>query len=158
MSPTPLYFEDLHLGDEFLSPARTVTEADVTLFAGLTGDHNPLHTDEEFAKRTPFGRRIAHGLLGLSMAVGLASRLGLFDGTGIGFLGLEWSFVAPIFLGDTIRVRFSVEQKRATKKPDRGVLVLATEVLNQRGEVVQRGKRTYLVRSRGVVSEPAAES
>ena len=148
MGPLPFYFEDLRIGDEFTSPARTITEADVTLFAGLSGDHNPLHTDEEFAKQTPFGRRIAHGLLGLSVAVGLASRLGLFDGTGIGFLGLEWSFLAPIFLGDTIRARFVVEEKRETKKPDRGVLVLATEVVNQRGEVVQRGKRTYLVRTR----------
>ena len=148
MSRAPAYFEDLRIGEEFLSPARTITEADVTLFAGLTGDHNPLHTDEEFAKQTPFGRRIAHGLLGLSVAVGLASRLGLFDGTGIGFLGVEWSFLAPIFLGDTIRARFVVEEKRETKKPDRGVLVLATEVMNQRGDVVQRGKRTYLVRTR----------
>src|SRR3990172_401500 len=114
MPPAPLYFEDLRIGDQFVSPGRTITEADVTLFAGLSGDYNPLHTDEEFAKQTPFGRRIAHGLLGLSMAVGLASRLGLFDGTGIGFLGLEWSFVGPIFLGDTIRARFAVEEKRPT--------------------------------------------
>lgn len=143
-----LFFEDFSVGDAFTAPGRTVTDAEIALFAGLSGDFNPLHTDEEFAKTTPFGRRVAHGALGLSLAIGLASRLGLFDGTGLAFLGVEWSFRRPIFVGDTVHVRFTVREKRAAKKPGGGILVLATELVNQRGEIVQEGNRTYLVRTR----------
>jgi acyl dehydratase len=147
--PPPYHFDDLAIGQEFRTPARTITEADVVLFAGLSGDYNPLHTDEELAQRGPFGRRVAHGLLGLAVAVGLSSRLNLFEGTGLAFLGLEWSFAQPIFLGDTVHVRFSVREKRETKRPDRGIVILETELLNQRGEVAQRGTRTYLLRRCG---------
>jgi acyl dehydratase len=143
-----LFFEDFSIGDQFATPGRTVTDAEIALFAGLSGDFNPLHTDEEFAKTTPFGRRVAHGVLGLALAIGLSSRLGLFDGTGLAFLGVEWSFRRPIFIGDTVHVRFTVRDKRPAKKPGGGILALATELVNQRGEIVQEGSRTYLVRTR----------
>lgn len=142
------YFEDFAVGERFASPARTVTEADIALFAGISGDFNPLHTDEEFAKETPYGRRIAHGLLVLAMVSGLNQRLGLFDGTTIAFLGLTWNFRRPVFPGDTIRFEMEIAEKRETSHPDRGILVRAYRVLNQRGELCQEGTMTVMMRRR----------
>lgn len=142
------YFEDFSIGQEFISPARTVTEHDVMEFAGLSGDYNPLHTDTEFCRQTQFGRPIAHGLLGLTITSGLTSRLGLFDGTAVAFLGLTWSFSGPIFFGDTIHARMVVKEKRETSKLDRGILIRQVEVINQRGEVVQKGELSLMVRRR----------
>lgn len=109
--PRGRYFEEFEIGDEVETAARTVTETDVMLFAGLSGDYNQLHTDAEFARGTLFGERIAHGLLGLSIASGLASRLGFVEGTAEAFTGLEWKFRGPIKIGDTIRVRLKVQRK-----------------------------------------------
>jgi acyl dehydratase len=140
------YFEDFEVGEEYISPARTVTESDVVLFAGLTGDYNPLHTDEEFAKGTVFKKRIAHGLLGLSIVSGLVMRLGVFDGTIIAFLGLDWKFTGPIFIGDTIHFRMKIAEKRETSKPDRGILIREVSLINQRDEVVQKGTMTIMMK------------
>ena len=107
-----LYFEDFELGQEFITRSRTITEADVVAFAGLSGDFNPLHTDEEFAKKTVFGTRIAHGLLGLSIASGLINQLGIAEKTVMAFLGLNWTFKAALKFGDTISVRQRVLEKR----------------------------------------------
>jgi acyl dehydratase len=142
------YFEDLTTGETFTSPARTVTEADIVMFSAISGDHNPLHTDAEFARTTPFGQRIAHGLLGLAMITGLMGRLGLFEGTAIAFLGLKWRFTAPIFIGDTVHVEMTISEKRETSNPERGVLVREVKLLNQRGEVVQEGTMDVMVRRR----------
>ena len=142
------YWEDLVVGEEFVSPARTITEADIVNFAGLSGDWNPIHTDEEHAKKTPFQRRIAHGLLGLSIASGLFTRTPLavsLQSTVIAFLGLTWNFTAPIFIGDTIRVKIVVKEKRETKKRERGIVIFERIVLNQRDEVVQRGETTLMI-------------
>ena len=140
-----LYYEDFAVGDEFITPSRTVTEADIVLFAGLSGDYNPLHTDEEFAKQTPFGGRIAHGLLGLSIASGLQARLGVLDGTVIAFLGLTWSFKGPVRAGDTIKLRMKTVEKRASSKPGRGVVKFALSVVNHRGDVVQEGEQVIML-------------
>jgi len=143
-----LHFEDFEVGAETVTDSRTVTEADVVAFAGLSGDYNPLHVDAEFARSTPFGERIAHGLLGLAIASGLVSRTGAIEGTALAFLGTEWRFTAPIKLGDTITVRSRVAEKRETSKADRGVVIFAVEVVNQHGEVVQEGTQTLLMRRR----------
>lgn len=143
-----IYFDDFSIGQEFISPARTVTEYDVMVFAGLSGDYNPLHTDVEFCKQTQWGKPLAHGMLGLSIATGLTSRMGLFDGTAIAFAGLSWKFTGPIFFGDTIHVRMVVKEKRETSKKDRGVLIRDVELINQRGEVVQKGDFSLLMRRR----------
>ena len=114
----PMHLEDFKAGQETRTPARTVTEADVVAFAGLSGDFNPIHTDAEFAAATPFKQRIAHGALGLSIATGLGARTGMLDGTAIAFLGIEdWKFSKPIFLGDTVQVRMTVTDVRASSKP-----------------------------------------
>jgi len=122
-----------------------VTEADITAFAGLSGDYNPLHTDEEFAKTTVFGSRVAHGLLVLSMVSGLKARLGLSEGTVMAFLGLEWSFKRPVLPGDTIRAKVITKEKRETSKPDRGIVIQKVQVINQRGEVAQEGEHILMV-------------
>ncbi len=144
-----LYWDEFKLGQVFESGARTITEADITAFAALSGDWNPLHCDAEFAKKTQFGQRIAHGLLGLTVASGLGDREGILEGTLIAFLGMEWSFKAPIFIGDTIRQRRTVIEKTESKQSERGVMKLKVEILNQKNEVVQEGVRTLLMRRKG---------
>jgi acyl dehydratase len=145
----PMVLEDFAAGQETRTPARTVTEADVTAFAGLSGDYNPIHTDAEFAAATPFRQRIAHGVLGLAIVTGLGSRTGMLDGTAIAFLGIEdWKFSKPILLGDTVHVRMTVTEVRPSSKPGSGVLKRKMELVNQRGEVVQSGVFVTLVRAR----------
>jgi acyl dehydratase len=146
--PPRRYWEEFEIGEEYLSPGRTVTEADIVAFAGLSGDYNVLHTDEEFMKGTPFGRRIAHGLLGLAIQAGLGQRATPVQPATIAFLGLTWRFEKPIFIGDTIRVRMRVAEKRATSRPDRGIIVWDRAVLNQRDEVVQSGQTTLMIERR----------
>jgi acyl dehydratase len=141
-----MFFEEFEVGQVFKSRGRTVTEADIVNFAGLSGDYNPLHTDEEFAKKTIFGKRIAHGMLGLTISTGLSQRLGILDDTIMAFLGLEWSFRAPIFIGDTVHLEQTVKSKRETSKPDRGIIVFESKLINQNGESVQEGSRTVMVR------------
>jgi len=143
-----LWFDDLEVGRSWSSPTRTVTESDVGAFAGLTGDRFPLHTSETFAAASPYGTRIAHGLLGLTFAHGLMwARTGELDESVIAFLGIsDWSFDAPIRLGDTIGVDYEVAERRASRtKPDRGVVSFGVRVLNQSAELVQHGTKTLLV-------------
>ncbi len=142
------YFEDFTVGQEYETPGRTITEHDVMLFAGLSGDYNQLHTNSEFCKETQFGARIAHGLLGLSVTGGLLSRLGLAEGTTIAFLGLTWDFTGPIFLGDTVHAKMTIDDKRETSKKDRGIITRRVELINQHGKVVQQGKMVIMVRKR----------
>lgn len=141
----PLYFDDFYVGQEFITKARTVTEADIVNFAALSWDTNQLHTDAEFAKKTPFGERIAHGMLGLVIHAGLSQMMGITEGTIIAFLGLTWSFPLPIRIGDTIHVVQRVKEMKETSNPERGVLTFEKEVVNQKGEVVQKGTTTILL-------------
>ena len=140
------YWDDIEVGEAYESPGRTVTEADIVLFAGLSGDYNVLHTDAEFMKGSIFGERIAHGLLGLSIQSGLLTRAMAPYAT-IAFGGLRWKFKAPIKIGDTIRVRARVVTKQETKT-DRGLVTLERTVVNQRGEVVQQGETDLIVERR----------
>lgn len=141
-------FEDLEVGWRVRTAGRTVTEADIVLFAGLSGDYTPLHTDAEYARGTLFGERIAHGLLGLAIASGLAARLGFLEETVEAFTGLEWRFRAPIRIGDTIHAEIEVAQKRPAPDGRSGFVVFNVQVRNQRGEIVQKGQWTLLVRGR----------
>jgi acyl dehydratase len=142
------YFEEIQVGDEYLSPGRTVTEADIVAFAGLSGDYNVLHTDAEFMRTSIFGERIAHGLLGLAIQSGLGMRAMPRPFATIAFLGLRWRFKGPIKIGDTIKVRIEVTDKRETSKPDRGIVTLQRSIVNQRGEVVQEGETDIMVERR----------
>lgn len=144
--PRGRYFEDFQVGDRVVTAGRTITETDVVLFAGISGDYNPLHTDAEYARTMMFGERVAHGLLGLAVASGLAMQLGFLEGTVEAFTGLEWKFKAPIRLGDTIHVEAEVAQRRPLGQG--GLIVFNMAVINQRGETVQKGQWTVLVRGR----------
>ncbi len=146
--PNRQYFEDIEVGDEYLSPGRTITEADIVAFAGLSGDYNVLHTDAEFMKTSIFGERIAHGLLGLSISSGLGTRAVPRPFATMAFLGLRWRFKGPIKIGDTIKVRMKVTAKKETSKPDRGIVTVQRAVLNQRGEIVQEGDTELMIERR----------
>jgi 3-hydroxybutyryl-CoA dehydratase len=141
---TRLFYEDLNVGDEDQSTGRTVTETDVVSFAGLSGDFNNMHIDEEFAKKTVFGTRVAHGLCVLSIASGLwftMPRLAT-----IAFMGLEdWRFSDAVKFGDTIRITRKLVEKREHKRPNMGFLIFEVDVHNQDNKIVQKGKWVILV-------------
>lgn len=149
-----LYFEDLSPGDTFLSNGRTVTETDVVNFAGLSGDFNQIHLDAEAAKDSMYGQRVAYGLLGVSIATGLLDRLGIFRESMAAMLEIEsWTFAAPVFIGDTVRLRLTIEETRLTSRGDRGIVRRRLELLNQRDEVVQSGIITVMALCRPVAAE-----
>ena len=145
--PRGRYFEEFEIGDEVETSTRTITETDVMVFAALSGDHNPLHTDAEFAKGTLFGERIAHGLLGLAVASGLTAQLGFVEGTTEAFIGLEWKFRAPIKFGDTVHLQAKVKQKKAMPRLGGGFITFDVKLLNQQDETVQKGTWTVLIKS-----------
>jgi 3-hydroxybutyryl-CoA dehydratase len=151
-----LFFEDFAVGDSIKSAARTITEADIVAFAALSGDWNAIHTDAEFAGQGMFGGRIAHGLLGLSVASGLAMRLGFLEDTTLAFLGLEWKFKLPIMIGDTIHLTATVSNLRAVRRLGGGVVEFGVELLNQRGQVVQLGSWSMLIKSRPALGSTPA--
>lgn len=143
------YFEDFEVGQRILTAGRTITESDIVTFAGLSGDYNQIHTDAEFSKNTPFGQRVAHGLLGLSIASGLAMRTGVLEGTVLAFREINnWKFSHPIFIGDTIHVELKVIETKALPRLGGGSVVIELAVKNQRGETVMKGAWTALVASR----------
>jgi len=142
-----LGFDDLEVGDEWESPARTVTETDIVLFAGLSGDHNPLHSDYELAKTGPFGRPVAHGLLTLAIATGLYSHAPRVDT--LAFLAiLEWKFLLPVVFGDTIKVVSRVVAIDPQARGRRGVVTWQRQIFNQNMQIVQEGRTQTLIRSR----------
>lgn len=144
-----LYFEEFSVGQRITSVGRTVAESDIMTFAGLTGDYNQIHTDATFASGTQFGRRIAHGLLGLSIAVGLLMRTGVLEGTVLAFREIvEWKFVKPVFIGDTIHAEMEVKEKKALPRIRGGQALVAMEVRNQDDETLMRGTLAVLVASK----------
>ena len=141
-----LYFEEFNVGDTVTSAGRTITEADVVSFAALSGDWNAIHVDAEFAKSGMFGERIAHGLLGLSVASGLAVQLGFIEGTVIAFMGIDWKFRGAIKIGDTIHVQAQIAEKKAMPRLGGGLVTMNVEVLNQQGETTQKGTWSMLMK------------
>ena len=153
MPPRGLYFEDFEVGYKVQSNGRTISEADIMAFAGLSGDWNPIHVDAEYARTAMFGERVAHGLLGLSIASGLAMQMGFLDQTVEAFTGLEWKFRAPIKIGDTILVEAELKDKKLAPGGASGFVEFNVAVKNQRGERVQRGTWMIVVKCK-----PKAES
>ncbi|MFZ5818597.1 MAG: MaoC/PaaZ C-terminal domain-containing protein [Chloroflexota bacterium] len=144
-----LYFEEFQVGQKITTVGRTIAESDIFAFAGLSGDYNQLHTDAEFSKGTPFGQRVAHGLLGLSVASGLIMRTGVLEGTVIAFREINnWKFVSPVFIGDTIHVEVEVAETKALPRIGGGSIVIALDVKKQTGETVMKGTWTALVLSK----------
>jgi len=144
-----LYFEEFSVGEKLVTGKRTITEDDIMTFAKLTGDVNRIHTDPEFSKTTIFGKQVAHGLLGLSIALGLAWETGMLDGTVIAFREVrEWKFVKPVFIGDTIYVSMETIETKALPRLNGGSVTIAPEVKNQNEEVCHRGSWTVLMMSK----------
>ncbi len=140
------YLDDYAVGEKFISPARTITEADIVNFAGLTGDWHPLHTDMTYAAKTPFKERIAHGMLTLSVGMVLPFRLGPYSSflpkSFIAFYGMESvRFTGPAKIGDTIHCKVEVTET-TDKGAGRGVLTTQNRILNQRGELLV----TYVIK------------
>lgn len=152
MSPLPssqgMYFEEFQPGQQIVTAGRTIGESDVLAFAGLSGDFNPIHTDAEFSKSTPYGQRIVHGLLCLSIAVGLTMRSGFLGGTVLAFREIaDWKFVKPVLLGDTIRAEVEVAETKALPRLHAGMVMLTVTVKNQHDETTMKGNWTALVAS-----------
>ncbi len=151
-----LTFEQFEVGDTYVSQSRTVTEADVVAFAGLSGDFNPLHTDALFASQTPFGERIAHGMLIASMATGMSNWTGIFEGTTIALMEQVIRYKGAVKLGDTIHLELTVAAKKETSKSDRGVVTFDTQVINQEGTTVIEGQWVIMMRREAEVQEVAS--
>ena len=139
------YWDDATEGDECLSPTYEMTEARINAYAELTGDFTPVHIDEAYARTTPFGTRVAHGLLGLSIADGLKTQSEYRFLPGMS-LGWTWDFLLPIKIGDTLHVKFRVTGLRASRsRPGWGIVILPSELINQHGEVVQKGEHRLMI-------------
>jgi acyl dehydratase len=141
-----LYFEEFSVGQKIETGKRVVSDSDIMTFADLTGDNNRIHTDEEFSKAGPFGKRVAHGLLGLSVTMGLAWRTGILDGTVIAFREInEWKFIKPIFIGDTVCAELNIVEAKALPRIGGGSVLIRAELKNQNDEVCMKGDLTVLV-------------
>ncbi|ARJ39585.1 acyl dehydratase [Sporosarcina ureae] len=144
-----MFYEDFQVGDVYFSPSRTVTEADIVNFAGLSGDYNALHTDEEYARDSIFGQRIAHGMLGMVIASGLFTRTdlnGRMSPTLLALLGIDsWKFISPIKINDTIRLEIEIADKRETSQGGKGIVFFKRKVINQNGDLLQEGTTPMLI-------------
>ena len=142
MEAAPFTFDTLEVGTKLVSGGRTITETDHGLFAMLSGDWEPIHCDEEFARSTPIGGRLVHGTLGITLAMGglqsglLRSRDPLIAALGI----KEWNYRAPLFIGDTVHLEIEIASKRLTSKGDRYIVERIMRLINQNGVVVQEGR------------------
>ena len=144
-----LFFEEFSAGQKIISVGRTITESDVVSFAGLTGDYNLIHTDMEYSKTTPFGQRVAHGLLCLSIGMGLATRTGFIEGTVLAFREImSWKFVKPVFIGDTIHIELEVLETKEIRRLGGGLIQIKADIKNQHGDVTARGTWEALIASR----------
>ena len=143
------YFEEFSVGQKIVTEKRTITENDIMTFAALSGDDNRIHTDPEFSKTTPFGKQIAHGILGLAIASGLAWQTGILDGAVIAFREInEWKFVAPVFIGDVVQAEMEVTGTKALPRIGGGAVTIKFKMKNQKDEVCQRGIWNVLVMSK----------
>jgi Acyl dehydratase len=148
-SPADWFFEDFAVDQVFHTQGRTITEADIVSFAGWSWDTNPVHTDAVHSAAGRFGEPIAHGLLGLSVALGLVSRLGVFERCSIALLGIDgWRFEHPVVVGDTVRCTLRITGTRATSNGTAGILDRELILTNQDDTVVQRGNIGLMVARR----------
>ena len=146
--PRGMYLEDFEVGKVYESGGRTITEADIVNFAGVSGDFNPLHMNEEFAKTNLFGKRIAHGALGFVISTGLSNQTGLFEGTTIAFMEMSLKYLAPLCIGDTVHVEMTPQEILPGKKPGRGILKLLVKLVNQDSTVIFESPQVLMMKAR----------
>ena len=140
------YFDDFKLGESFETNGVTIDQGDISQFAGLSGDYNPLHTDEEYAKATQFKGRIAHGMLAVAKMTGKFNQLGFWDGSVMAMLETGWTFMRPVKAGDTISAKITVAELKESSKKDKGAVTLKFEVFNQKDEMTLEGFLKLLMR------------
>lgn len=138
------YCDDVRVGEEGVTPEVTVTRAMIEAYADLSGDHTPIHVDEEFARKSHFGGIVAHGLFGLSLADGLKTRGTLRFPPGAS-LGWTRDFLKPVRPGDRLHVRYRIGSMRLVGKPGWGIVVLPAELVNRDGEIVQKGEHKLMI-------------
>jgi acyl dehydratase len=146
--PRGRYFEEFEVGQSIMTAGRTITESDIVNFAGISGDYNQMHVDAEYAAGGEFGERVAHGLLIVSITIGLLVQTGVMEGTVLAFRELDWKFSLPVMIGETIRAMFEITETKALPRLGGGSIVGKVSVLNQDDRVVQRGNIVVLVRSK----------
>ena len=149
-----LYFEEFLVGQRIITAGRTITEADVVNFAGVSGDFNQMHVDADYSKNSAFGQRVAHGLLVLSVISGLAVHTGVMEGTVIAFREVsEWKFAKPVFIGDTVKAELEVKEVKEIRRIGGGSVTIEVDVLNQNGEIVMKGNWVVLIKSRPILAD-----
>jgi acyl dehydratase len=154
MSPIPsgprgMYFDEFQVGQRITTAGRTITEADIVSFAGLSGDYNQIHVDADYSAKAPFGQRVAHGLLVTSIASGLAMQTGVMEGTVLAFREInEWKFIKPVFIGDTVHVVLEVKETKDLRRIGGGSVTIEISVINQKDETVMKGVWTVLIAAR----------
>jgi acyl dehydratase len=150
-----IYFEDYEIGQKMVTRGRTITEADLVMFAGLTGDYNPMHTNAEYAKESMVRQRVAHGMLVLSYAVGQAYQLGFLERTVLSFRSVDMKFSVPVYIGDTIHAELIVKEKKEARRLGGGTVLIEVRIIKQDGQVAQRGEWVALVASRAAQADSA---
>lgn len=155
--PMGYYFEEVEIGQTFVTRRRTITEADIVQFAALTGDYNPMHTDAEYMKTHQMGQRIAHGMLTLSYAIGQIYQLGFMERTVIAFRGLNMKFSLPVFIGDTLHSVIKISEKKEARRMGGGIVTAEIKIINQEGKTVQSGTMTLVLALRPTDAEAEAQ-
>jgi acyl dehydratase len=143
-----MYFDDFTVGNKYTTGGRTITETDLILYSGISGVYSPLHLDEEYCKNTIFKKRIAHGPLILSISNGLVGMLNLCEDSVVALMEMEWKFLKPVFIGDTIRVTETVHSKKNTRNAERGIVIFSRSIQNQNQEEVQKGIIVVLIKKK----------
>jgi 3-hydroxybutyryl-CoA dehydratase len=147
--PRGMYFYEFQPGQQVITAGRTITEADIVAFAGLSGDFNQMHVDAAYSQASFFGQRVAHGLLVLSIASGLMVQTGVLEGTVIAFREIEnWKFSKPVFIGDTVHAVLEVMETRAMRRLGGGSVTIDVSVKNQNDDTVMKGSLIVLVAER----------
>ncbi len=147
--PRGMYFDEYQSGQCIITAGRTISEADIVNFAGLSGDFNQMHVDAAYSAQTPFGQRVAHGLLVTSIASGLAVQTGVMEGTVIAFREIsEWKFIKPVFIGDTVHAELEVRETKDLRRVGGGAVTIDIDVINQRQETVMKGTWVVLIAHR----------
>ena len=148
-SPRGMYFEEFQPGQKIISPGRTITESDIVNFAGISGDYNQMHVDAAYCAATPFGQRVAHGLLVMSVVSGLSVQTGVMEGTVLAFREVkDWKFAKPVFIGDTIHAEMEVSETKLLRRIGGGSVTIEVKVLNQNSDVVMKGTWIVLIASK----------
>lgn len=153
--PVGYFFEDYEVGQIMISRGRTITESDIVQFGSLTGDFNPMHFDADYMQDHMLGRRVAHGMLTVSYAVGQAYQLGFLEQTVLSFRSMEMKFSQPVYIGDTVHVEIRVKEMKPAKRLGGGTVTLEIRIINQSNKAVQKGEWVVLVASAETVVDTA---